>query len=53
MNIELLGLPRNIFIFYSQNSNLNTFPVENIDIFPALEYTQPILTQVSSGGVLK
>tara|TARA_S200002703_G_scaffold1661_3_gene2848 strand:- start:4258 stop:8745 length:4488 start_codon:yes stop_codon:yes gene_type:complete len=34
------------------DSNLNTFPVENIDIFPALEYTQPILTQVSSGGVL-
>lgn len=34
------------------DSNLATFPVENVDIFPALEYTQPILQSVAGGGQL-
>jgi len=32
--------------------DLVTFPVENIDIFPSLEYTQPILQSVGGGGQL-
>ena len=32
--------------------DLVTFPVENVDIFPALEYTQPILQSVAGGGQL-
>lgn len=32
--------------------NLDTFPVENIDIYPNIEYTQPILQSVSGGGAL-
>lgn len=34
------------------NPNLDTFPVENVDIYPNIEYTQPILQSVSGGGAL-
>lgn len=32
--------------------NLITFPVENVDIFPEIQYTQPILQTVAGGGQL-
>jgi len=32
--------------------NLVTFPVENVDIFPEIQYTQPILQTVAGGGQL-
>ena len=32
--------------------NLNIFPVENIDIYPDIDYTQPILQAVTGGGQL-
>lgn len=35
-----------------EDPNLNTFVVENIDIFPDIQYSQPILEAVSGGGQL-
>ena len=32
--------------------NLNTFPVSNVDIYPDVKYTQPILESVAGGGQL-
>ena len=32
--------------------DLVTFPVENVDIFPEIQYTQPILQTVAGGGEL-
>lgn len=32
--------------------NLSTFPVSNVDIYPDIKYTQPILESVAGGGQL-
>ena len=32
--------------------NLSTFPVSNVDIYPDIKYTQPILQSVAGGGQL-
>ena len=34
------------------DTNLSTFPVSNVDIYPDIKYTQPILESVAGGGQL-